>query len=391
MGMQSEVEMDEAEQFLQLFSADVRRMLLKSGLHAGRLQEVRMRAGQPLLLLYDGQEYGLTRDGRMTHRIEESFRVTKKELNETLECVSGYSLYAFEEEMKQGYITVQGGHRVGLAGKVVMDGGRIQCIRHISFLNVRLSHQICGCADDVLPYLIRDGAVADTLIISPPRCGKTTLLRDLIRQISNGTKMLSGKTVGVVDERSELGGSYQGIPQNDLGMRTDVLDCCPKSEGMLLLLRSMAPQVIAVDEIGDARDGEAIESAIHCGCRLLATVHGNSVEDIRARPFLGNLVKNHVFERYIVLARGLQAGIVHEICDGDGRRLYGSDMDTHGGNCAGIFRKHDLGNQLGRADEAQMDAPAGNVRDAALSGAGNDLPQNTAGGGAWDGSADGTW
>lgn len=316
--------MESTEQFLQLFSGRIREILRKSEISEKKLQEVRLRVQQPLLILYEGQEYGMTPEGKLTKQAGNSYQIQREDLNETLECVSGYSLYAFDEEMKQGYITVQGGHRIGLAGKIVMEGDKIQCIRHISFLNVRLSHQICGCADKILPYVVEDGSVCDTLIISPPRCGKTTLLRDLIRQISNGFGEVPGRTVGVVDERSELGGSYQGIPQNDLGMRTDILDCCPKSEGMMMLLRSMAPQVIAVDEIGDAGDSRAIESVIHCGCRLLATVHGNSMEDIRRRPFVGELVRSHVFDRYVVLGKNGGAGTVHEIYDSRGTRLYGN-------------------------------------------------------------------
>lgn len=298
-------------------------MLQRSGMRQEKLQEIRLRAGKPLLVLYDGSEFALTENGKLTKETGKGYLVGREDLNETLECISGYSMYAFDEEMKQGFITIQGGHRIGLAGKIVMEGNKVQCIRHISFLNVRLSHEIRGCADEVLPYVIKDGEVCHTLIISPPRCGKTTLLRDLIRQISDGSDLVAGRTIGVVDERSEIAGSYQGIPQNDLGMRTDVLDCCTKSEGMMMLLRSMAPQVIAVDEIGDAKDSQALESVIHCGCKLLATVHGNSIEDIRQKPLLGQLIRMHTFERYIVLGNGTESGIVQEIFDDRGTRLYG--------------------------------------------------------------------
>lgn len=354
--------MEKGEPFLQFFSGKMRQILMKSSILPEKLQEIRLRVQKPLLILYDGKEYALTPEGKMTGQTEAGYCVRREDLQETLECVSGYSLYAFDEEMKQGYITVQGGHRVGLAGKIVMDDGKIQCIRYISCLNIRLSHEICGCADPVMPYVIQGQEVLDTLIISPPRCGKTTLLRDLIRQISNGSGSISGKTVGVVDERSELGGAYQGIPQNDLGIRTDVLDCCPKSEGMLLLLRSMAPQVIAVDELGDASDSKAVERVIHCGCRLLATVHGDSMEDIRSRPFLGNLIKSHMFDRYIVLGKGKTAGVVREIYDGRGTRLYGNRTgDTHSGNGSRLSGQYLDGKKCGIADEETVADPERNV------------------------------
>lgn len=315
--------------FYELFSVRIRELLCQSALELEKLQEVRMRAGNPLLLRYGGCEYSLTGAGELTTDADCGYTVTREELGETLELISGYSLYAFDEELKQGFITVPGGHRVGVAGRIVMEGGRVQCIRHISFINIRLSHQILGCADAVMPYLSDHGELCHTLIVSPPGCGKTTLLRDMIRQISNGSPFIPAKTVGVVDERSELAGSYLGIPQNDLGIRTDVLDCCSKAEGMMMLLRSMAPQVIAVDEIGSREDGRALERVFHCGCKLLATVHGSSVEEMKRKPLLQKLVREHMFERYIVLC-GQTAGRVKEIFDDRGTLLYRASPEADG-------------------------------------------------------------
>lgn len=239
-----------------------------------------------------------------------------------LEYISGYSLYAFEEEIRQGFLTIVGGHRVGIAGKTILDGNKIKSLKYISYINLRLSHQIKGCASPILPYIIKNRQICHTLIISPPRCGKTTLLRDLIRQVSNGNRYMPGVSVGVVDERSEIAGSYQGIPQNDLGIRTDVLDCCPKAEGMMMLIRSMSPEVVAVDELGDYEDIHAIESVIHCGCKLFATVHGSSIEDIKRKPLLQRLMQEKVFERYIVLYKKDCAGQIKAIYDERGTGLY---------------------------------------------------------------------
>ena len=254
----------------------------------------------------------------------EPYFVTRQDLKETLEYVCGYSLYAYEDEIRQGYISVQGGHRVGVTGKVLLNGDRIRGMKYISCITVRLSHQIPGCADAVMPYIQSRNHISHTLIISPPRCGKTTLLRDVIRQLSNGREGIPGVTVGVVDERSEIGGSYQGIPQNDVGIRTDVLDCCSKAEGMVMLLRSMAPQVIAVDEIGNYEDIRAIEMTLNSGCKLLATVHGSSIDEIRKKPLLERLIKEHVFERYIILQKETagKIGKVREIYDERGTCLY---------------------------------------------------------------------
>ena len=242
-----------------------------------------------------------------------------------MEYIAGYSLYAYEDELRQGFLTIQGGHRVGVAGKILMEEGKVRSIRYISFLNIRLAHQVEGCADKVMPFIVENGEVCHTLIISPPCCGKTTLLRDVIRQISNGNAWCEGKNVGVVDERSEIGGAYQGVPQNDLGIRTDLLDCCPKAEGMMMLIRSMSPEVVAVDEIGEYGDIKAIESVLNCGCRLIATVHGSSVEDIEKKPLLQKMVKEHVFDRYIILSGKKKIGSVWGIFDGRGTRLYGEE------------------------------------------------------------------
>lgn len=249
---------------------------------------------------------------------EKQYLVTREDLKETLEYVSGYSLYAYEDEVRQGFLSVQGGHRVGVTGKVILDGNQIRGMKYISCINVRLAHQILGCADIVMPYIQKEDWVAHTLIVSPPRCGKTTLLRDIIRQLSNGREKIPGLTVGVVDERSELAGCYQGVPQNDLGMRTDILDGCPKAEGMQMLIRSMSPAVVAVDELGKEEDFKAVESVIHCGCKLIATAHGNSLEDVLNQPFFYKLVQERVFERYILLGKSDRAGIVQGIFDGNG-------------------------------------------------------------------------
>lgn len=316
------------EMFYSLFSSRIRRMLVQAKLDLNELQEIRFRIACPVLVKYEGREHVLSETEGLVENEAAGYRISRRDLGELLESISGYSVYAFEEELRQGFLTVPGGHRIGIAGKAIQENGKITCIRYISFLNVRLSHQICGCADLAMPYLIEKGQVCSTLIISPPGSGKTTLLRDMIRQISNGSRFLTGRTVGVVDERSELAGAYQGVPQNDLGIRTDVLEGCSKAEGMMMLLRSMAPQVIAVDELGSIEDGRAVEKVFHCGCKLLATIHGAAVEEIQHFSMLSEAIGERRFERYIVLDGTAAPGTIREISDADGRILFPGEKEA---------------------------------------------------------------
>lgn len=270
-----------------------------------RMQEIRIRIDRPIYIQHKNKEYIC------------NYVVKKRELSEMLEYISNYSMHAYENELRQGFITIEGGHRIGMTGQVLLEKGQVKNLKNISSINIRISHEVEHCADAILPYITEDENVCHTLIISPPRSGKTTLLRDIIRQVSN-----RGCNVGVVDERSEIAGCYQGIPQNNVGPRTDVLDGCPKKEGMLMLVRSMAPDVIAVDEIGAQEEVEAMKYAMHCGVKMLATVHGKSMEEIRNKPLFDQLVKEHCFERYIVLQNKNHIGEVAGIYDDRGSVIY---------------------------------------------------------------------
>lgn len=337
--------MAKKEEILKIFPRDLRTILGQVPVDFREVQEIRLRVGQPLMMICRSREYLVTGDGKLRQDDAEPDRerllvVTPAQMKETVEYMSSFSLYAAEEELRQGFLTIQGGHRIGVAGKTLAQGQDIRLMKFISFINIRVAHQVPGCADPVMDYLYTDRFL-NTLIISPPRCGKTTLLRDIIRQVSDGWttgsrgnepggsalaqgRRIPGRSVGVVDERSELAACYQGIPQNDLGKRTDVLDCCPKSQGMMMLVRTMAPSVIAVDEIGSSRDVEAIEYVRNCGCALAATIHGSSLEDIRQKPAMGKLLEQGTFERLILLDGREGAGHVAFIWDSGGHILYGN-------------------------------------------------------------------
>lgn len=297
------------KQIMNILPNEVKTVINQENVEFDYLQEIRLRVGYPVILRYRGNEKVLLT------------RITEQDIRETLDYVSNYSLYAYENELKQGFITIEGGHRVGMAGQVLIENGRVKNLKQISSLNVRVSHEIIGCADKLFPYITHNKQMYHTLLISPPRCGKTTLLRDIIRQISDGNGWVKGSTVGVVDERSELAGCYQGIPQNQMGMRTDVLDGCPKAEGMLMLVRSMSPQVIAVDEIGASEDIQAIKYAMHCGCKMIATVHGESMEEIHKKPLFAQMLREQCFERYVLLCNRKHVGDVAGIYDKYGDKI----------------------------------------------------------------------
>lgn len=315
--------MENKDELIKIFSRKIREILANASLNFDKVQEIRLRVQAPLLLVMDNREYYVTENGRLSSQRKEAYVVSQEELKETMEHISRHSLYAFEEEVKQGFLTIQGGHRIGLAGKAILDERGIRTIKYISFLNIRLAHQIIGCADRIMPYLYENKEVLHTLIISPPRCGKTTLLRDVIRQLSNGVGSQKGVNVGVVDERSEIGACFHGAPQNDLGIRTDILDCCPKAKGMMMMIRTMSPRVIAVDEVGSREDLDAMEYVMNCGCKLVATVHGNSVEDMLQKPVMQRLIQEKRFERYILLDNQKEIGHLGGIFDSRGTCLCG--------------------------------------------------------------------
>ncbi len=267
-----------------------------------KIQEIRLRVNRPVTVFMEGEEFFLSKNGQVSTHKENRLLLEESDLEDIVNHICHSSPYAYEEEMKRGYITIKGGHRVGISGQAVLTAdNEIRTMKNISFINIRIAHEVIGTGDRFLPYLYEKDKVHNTLIVSPPGFGKTTLLRDIIRNISDGNKIANGKNCTIIDERSELAGSYNGIPQLDVGIRTDVMDACPKSIGMMMAIRSMAPQVMAVDELGTAEDIRALFSVIRSGCSILATIHGDSPDSLVEKCFLKEVMNEKVFSRYIII------------------------------------------------------------------------------------------
>ena len=256
------------------------------------LEEIRIRNNLPLILKI-GQAEKIV-----------DYKITTEDINYIFQKICENSIYSYQKQIVNGFITVQGGNRVGIVGTAVVDqSDKIINFNYISGMNFRISRQIIGCSNKIINEIFDEfGEIYNTLIISKPGLGKTTLLRDIIRNISSGIpNKFQGVNVAVIDERGEISATYKGIMQNDLGIRTDVINDVPKYIGMKMVIRTMSPKVIVADEIGNKRDSEVIKYAMCCGVKGIFTAHGSSIEDIKENPELSELIENKIFEKIICI------------------------------------------------------------------------------------------
>lgn len=264
------------------------------------VKEIRIRNNKPIMV------YCFNED------VQIDFVSDVEDILRLVENFSESSLYKVQNEINSGFLTIKGGHRIGIAGTSVIENGEIKNIKYISSLNIRVAREIEGCSDWVLDCILENQngnkILKNTIIISPPGCGKTTLLRDMLRVISNGDKGIRPQTIGLVDERSEIAAMYMGQAQNDIGLRTDVMDACKKNIAMKLMIRSMGPDFIATDEIGTKEDMDAILDAVSSGINLLVTCHGNSVNDIPK-----DLLEKKIFENVVILSKAKKPGNIEKI------------------------------------------------------------------------------
>lgn len=290
------------------------------------IEEIRLRINKPLIINGNQKDYFYNEKAKKLDRnMDKAYIVTKEDLEQTFQIICKYSIHSFMDDIKKGFITLRGGHRVGIVGKAIVENGNIENIKHISSLNIRISKEVKNCSDKVMDHIIKSSTkINNTIIISPPQCGKTTLLRDIVRNLSNGTEKYNfrGVNVALIDERNEIAGSYLGIPQMDVGIRTDIIETCPKDVGIMMVLRSMSPNVIVTDEIGTEKDIKALYTALNGGVGLITTVHGDSIEDIRNRKELNNLLDEELFKKVILLSAKRGPGTVEKIYDLQEKRWY---------------------------------------------------------------------
>lgn len=250
------------------------------------LQEIRLRVNRKTIFRYRDEEKII------------NYIPSEKEMISILQMLCENSIYSYQNQICNGYITLYGGHRVGIMGSCSIKDGKINNINYISSLNFRITKEIIGSCNEVLKYIISNNEINNTLIISKPGCGKTTVLRDLIRVISN-----IGFNVSLIDERGEIAAMYKGVPQNDVGLRTDVMDNVSKSLGMKIAVRTMAPDVIFADEIGREEDIEAINYGVCSGVKGIFTAHAASLEELIKNETLKKLYDEKVFNKLIFLEK----------------------------------------------------------------------------------------
>lgn len=259
------------------------------------IEEIRIRINLPIIVKLAEKEKII------------DYKVSTEDINYIFQKICENSIYAYQNQIANGFVTIKGGNRVGIVGTAVVQNGKVTNLNYVSGLNFRIAQEIIGCSNKIMPNIIRGETIYNTLIIAMPGMGKTTLLRDIIRNLSNGftdgNTKIKGQNISVIDERGEISATYRGGSQNDLGIRTDVLNDIPKAIGMKMAIRSMAPQIIAADEIGSVDDVNAIQYAICCGIKGIFTAHGNSVEDVKKNTELKSLIDNKIFEKFIIIKK----------------------------------------------------------------------------------------
>ncbi len=301
-------------EILNYMPEHMKRILTKTfSMAEDTIQEIRIRNSLPLIVGTQKGSFAVLPDGRISPAVGGAYIVDNTDIQRIFRAVCENSIYAFSDDIRQGFVTIKGGHRVGISGRVCMNEGRIETFREISSINIRIAREIVGAANSIVDKILLPDKIKNTLIVAPPMGGKTTVLRDLTRQISN-----NGVKCSIIDERGEIASIFHGVPQNNVGVQTDIIENIPKAQGMMMLLRTMSPQLIITDEIATEEDSKAL---IHCfgtGVAVVASTHGESADEVMRREFIKPLLGGMGFKQIIVLTKdgkGLNTNILGKITE----------------------------------------------------------------------------
>lgn len=282
------------------------------------VQEIRLREGRQPSLFMGGRE-----------QILQCRKVTRADIDESFRLACEYSIHSYQREIAQGFLTVRGGHRIGLCGTAVVKCGVVESVKDISGMNIRVAREVFGSADEIMHRVLSGDGQGGILLAGAPSSGKTTILRDLCRQLGKTTKL------SIIDERGEIAAVYRGIPQNAVGEQSDVFDGYPKAAGIMMALRVMSPQVIACDEIGDEADCKGIEACLHAGVRIIATAHASSIPELYARRHIASMLESGAFGKIVLLDNAQNAGKIKAIVEvGDSGNQAGGYRVGHAGEHA---------------------------------------------------------
>lgn len=305
---------------LKLLSSNLKNIVSKQSLLLGSdTVEIRLRINSLILI----------KKIKSTFFLDDNYRVSKRDIDDTVANLTKNSIHAFEKEIKSGYITIEGGHRVGLGGDCIYEGENFKGFKNITSLNIRIAREYPGCSENYIKFFISSSKnIYNTLIIGPPLSGKTTFIRDLCRNLSDGTNSpyFEGCDVTLIDERGEISAIYNGVPQMYVGCRTDILSYCMKKEGFVMGIRALSPRVIVSDELGSKDDFEVLQYALKSGVNIITTAHGFSLEDVKKNLYLKTIIDNGFFDRAIILKNSKRPCVIKEVYDFERNRVIFNDL-----------------------------------------------------------------